>query len=298
MHYRMLGSSALKISTVSMGCMSLEGITEGNEKLIHAALAGGINFFDTADLYQKGINEELAGKALQGRRGDVIIATKGGNQWRSDGSGWDWNASRDYIIAAAENSLKRLRTDYIDLYQLHGGMITDPIDETIEAFETLQRQGKIRYYGISSIRPNVIREYVRRSGIVSVMLQYSLLDRRAAESVLDLLHEHAIGVLVRGSLAGGHLVDKPAKPYLTYTADEVARAARAIADATGPGQTATGIATGFALHPPAVTSAVVGIRTPAQLTEALAAAEALPLTAQQATTLGGVLTPNFYQDHR
>jgi aryl-alcohol dehydrogenase-like predicted oxidoreductase len=86
----------------------------------------------------------------------VIIATKVGNQWRADGSGWDWNPNKDYIISAVEQSLKRLQTDYIDLYQLHGGTMEDPIDETIEAFEQLQKQGKIRYYGISSIRPTVI----------------------------------------------------------------------------------------------------------------------------------------------
>src|SRR6202034_3432729 len=96
-------------------------------------------------------------------------------------------------------------TDYIDLYQLHGGTIDDPIDETIEAFELLQQQGKIRYYGISSIRPNVISEYVQRSNIISVMMQYSLLDRRPEESCLQLLQQNNIGVLARGSVAGGLL---------------------------------------------------------------------------------------------
>ena len=90
---------------------------------------------------------------MRSKRDQVVIASKAGNQWRADGSGWDWNSSKKHILAAAEESLKRLKTDYIDLYQLHGGTIDDPIDETIEAFEILKKQGKIRYYGISSIRP-------------------------------------------------------------------------------------------------------------------------------------------------
>src|SRR5690606_10739916 len=96
-------------------------------------------------------------------------------------------------------------TDYIDLYQLHGGTIEDNIDETIEAFEQLQREGVIRCYGISSMRPNVVREYVRRSNIVSVMLPYSALDRRAEEELLPLLAERGIRAVVRGPLAKGLL---------------------------------------------------------------------------------------------
>ena len=142
-----------------------------------------------ADLYDKGENEKLIGAALKEKRKDVIIATKVGNQWRADGSGWDWNPRKEYILSCVEGSLQRLNIDYIDLYQLHGGTIQDPIDETIEAFELLVQQGKIRYYGISSIRPNVIREYVKRSNIVSVMMQYSLLDRRSEETCLPLLQQ-------------------------------------------------------------------------------------------------------------
>ena len=98
-----------------------------------------------------------------------------------DGTG---TLQKNIFSSAVDQSLKRLQTDYIDLYQLHGGTIEDPIDEMIEAFETLKAAGKIRYYGISSIRPNVIREYVKRSSIVSVMMQYSLLDRRPEEEML------------------------------------------------------------------------------------------------------------------
>ena len=107
-------------------------------RIIHHAIELGINYFDTADLYNQGLNETLAGKALQSKRKEIVLATKVGNQWRADGSGWDWNPHKEYIITAVEESLRRLRTDYIDLYQLHGGTMEDPIDEVIEAFEAFK----------------------------------------------------------------------------------------------------------------------------------------------------------------
>ena len=190
MQYQQLGRSELYISRIGLGCMSLSATREEEcIQIIHQAIHLGINYFDTADLYEKGLNETLIGKALRIKRERAIIATKVGNQWRADGSGWDWNPRKQYILKTAEESLNRLQTDVIDLYQLHGGTIDDPIDEVIEAFELLQKQGKIRYYGISSIRPNVIREYVKRSNIVSVMTQYSLADRRPEETTLDLLNK-------------------------------------------------------------------------------------------------------------
>src|SRR5687768_1382194 len=202
MKYRQLGRSNLEVSEIGLGCMSLPMHDEAAcLQIIDRAIELGINFFDTADLYNKGENEIIVGRALKHKRKQMIIATKVGNQWRKDGSGWDWNPGKSYIIDSVEDSLRRLQTDYIDLYQLHGGTIDDPIDDTIEAFEILQQQGKIRYYGISSIRPNVIREYVSRSKIVSVMMQYSLLDRRPEETCLDLLKQNNIGVLTRGSIA-------------------------------------------------------------------------------------------------
>jgi len=235
---------------------------------------------------------------LQGKRKEVIIATKAGNQWRPDGSGWDWNPRKEYILSAVEGSLQRLQTDYIDLYQLHGGTLEDNIDETIEAFERLQEQGKIRYYGISSIRPNVIRAYVERSRIVSVMMQYSLLDRRPEETCFELLQQHNIGILARGSVAKGLLVNKPAAAYLNYTADEVQRAASAIKALSsaqrGPAQTALR----FVLQQRPVTAAVVGIRTPEQLKDAVAAADAPLLNAVELEQLKAAVAVNVYEQHR
>lgn len=272
MNYKTLGSSGLRISEVSFGCMSLGMDDSANARILHRAVELGINFFDTADLYDKGFNESSVGKALKDKRKDIIIATKAGNQWRPDGSGWDWNPRKEYILDCAEKSLQRLQTDYIDLYQLHGGTMEDPIDETIEAFELLKQQGKIRHYGISSIRPNVIREYARRSNIVSVMMQYSLLDRRPEMSCLPVLEQHNIGVLARGSMAKGLLAGKPAVAYLHLSQQEVEKAQAAIAEVSGKDRTPAQSAVKFVLMHPAVTSAVAGLRTIEQLEDAAAAA--------------------------
>jgi aryl-alcohol dehydrogenase-like predicted oxidoreductase len=298
MKYRQLGKSNLNVSEISFGCMSLGTDYRVNARLLHQALDGGINLFDTADLYDKGENEKTVGKAFSGMRDKVIIGTKVGNQWRPDGSGWDWNPTKSYILQAVEASLQRLQTDYIDLYQLHGGTIDDPIEETIEAFEQLKSQGKIRHYGISSIRPNVIREYVKRSGIASVMLQYSLLDRRPEEEVLDLLQEHQIGVLARGSLAQGLLAGKPAKPYLGYTLAEVQKAAGAVHAVAGTKRQAAEVAVRYTLHHPAVSTAVLGIRTSQQLEDALEVGASAPLSAEEVKSLQAVLPTDRYEQHR
>lgn len=300
MNYHILGQSTLEVSAIGFGCMSLGEDYPQNEQLIHQAIAAGINLFDTADIYQQGRNEIALGKAIAaaGKRQEVLIATKVGNQPRADGSGLDWNPRKEYILAAVEESLKRLQTDYIDLYQLHGGTVEDPIDETIEAFELLQQQGKIRYYGISSIRPNVIREYVQRSRIASVMMQYSLLDRRPEESCLSLLKQHNIGVLARGPVAKGLLINKPAAPYLNYPAEEVAVAARAVHAVSNDLRGATEVAIRFVLQHPAITSAIVGIRTRAQLEEALKAIESPILSEPEMDILRQSIPVNQYDQHR
>lgn len=252
------------VSEIGFGCMSLDSANDNNY-IIDKALDLGINFFDTADLYEKGLNEQILGNALRGKHSKCIIATKVGNQWRQDGSGWDWNPRKSYIFSAVEDSLRRLDTDYIDLYQLHGGTIDDPIDEIIQAFDTLVEQGKIRQYGISSIRPEVIREYVQRSSIVSVMMQYSLLDRRPEENIIKFLAENNISILARGCLAQGLLTGKPAVKYLDYSAEEVEVAAKAISFVSGNKRSRSQTALRYILKKPVVASAVVGIRTLDQL---------------------------------
>lgn len=298
MKYSILGKSELQLSEIGFGCMSLEGDRQDNIKLLHQAQENGINFFDTADLYQEGENEKTVGKAFAGRRDKVIIATKVGNQLRPDRSGWDWNPRKAYILEAVEKSLQRLQTDYIDLYQLHGGTLDDPVEETIEAFELLQAQGKIRYYGISSIRPNVIREWVKRSNMVSVMMQYSLLDRRPEESSLELLKENNIGVLARGSLAKGLLTRKGAEPYLDYTKEEVEQAQQAIASVGGQVRKASEVALKFVLKNPAITAAVLGIRTFEQLEDALQIGKNLPINEEETAQLRQAIRANSYDKHR
>ena len=298
MKYNKLGHSALTISEIGFGCMSLKGTKKENTTLIHSALDSGINFFDTADIYQHGINEKEVGAAILERRKDIVLATKAGNVWKEDGSGLDWNPRKDHILASVEQSLQRLQTDYIDLYQLHGGTIQDNIDESIEAFEYLKQQGKIRYYGISSIRPNVIREYVQRSDMVSVMMQYSLLDRRPEETCFSLLEENNISVLVRGSLAQGLLINKPPKDYLGYTAAQVAQAAAAIHEASDSNRKATQTAIRFVLQQPVVASVVLGISNPEQLGEALATCESPALSEPETQLLKSALPANYYKEHR
>ncbi len=298
MNYKTLGKSELQISEIGFGCMSLKGSYAENEKLIQKAIDEGVNYFDTADLYDKGQNEKTLGKAVGSSRSKVIVASKVGNEWRADGSGWDWNPAKNYILTAVEASLKRLNTSYIDLYQLHGGTIDDPIDETIEAFELLKKQGKIRYYGISSIRPNVIMEYVKRSNIVSVMMQYSLLDRRAEELAFPLLQEYNIGILARGTVAGGLLVDKPAKEYLNYSEKQVFDAAHSVLLLSGEKRSSAQTSIQLVLKNEAVTTAVVGVRTLDQLTEAVSVMKAPLLTDMEIETLRQSIKINYYDQHR
>ncbi|MEJ7769352.1 MAG: aldo/keto reductase [Chitinophagaceae bacterium] len=298
MNYHMLGRSSLSVSEIGFGCMSLEDTEQANILLLNQALDRGINYFDTADIYQNGLNEKTLGKAFLTRRHEMIIASKAGNVLRKVGSGLDWNASKKHILFAVSESLRRLQTDYIDLYQLHGGTMDDPIDETIEAFEILQKQGKIRYYGISSIRPTVINEYVRRSNIVSVMMQYGLLDRRPEETCLPLLQQHSIGVLARGSLAKGLLVNKPPKSFLDYSEHEVKKAAAVVKMVSGPQRSASQTTIQFALANRAIASAVVGIRTLQQLEEAVETANTPQLTTNEFKTLSGCLPVNYYDQHR
>lgn len=292
MKYRRIGKTSLKVSEISFGCMSLDVTSKDSESLLRSAVDHGINFFDTADLYDKGENERVVGKALQSVRNQVIIATKVGNQWREDGSGWDWNPTKTYILKAVEDSLRRLNTDYIDLYQLHGGTIEDPIDETIEAFELLKEQGKIRAYGISSIRPNVIREWVSKSNMSSVMMQYSLLDRRPEEAMLELLGTHDISVITRGTLAKGLLVDKPAKSYLNYTESQVAELQAKLQD-TG---NELSLAIQYVLANQTVSSAVLGMRTLNQLESILMVVE-LETDPRYIKEIKQILPINTYNQH-
>ncbi len=296
MRYNTL-QNGFRVSEISFGCMSLKTENEDNKGLVIKAIDNGINLFDTADLYDKGLNEKLLGQALKGRRQEVLVSTKVGNQWRPNGTGWDWNPRKPYILQAVDESLRRLQTDYIDLYLLHGGTTEDPIDEVVEAFERLVDAGKIRAYGLSSIRPNVIREYVPRSNILMVMTQYSLFDRRPEEETLNLLKMNNIGVMARGAVASGLLAGKAAKDYLGIPEAQVADIQEQLRRQSGERNPAE-VALRYVVDNPAVTTATVGIRTQNQLSEALNAANASQLSGPEREVLAGIWPGNFYTEHR
>ncbi len=298
MRYRKLVKSGLSVSEIGFGCMSLQLNDAKNEILIKKAIDSGINFFDTADIYQNGENEVCFGKAVMHNRDKIIIATKVGNKPAKNGNGLDWDASAAHILSSAEQSLKRLQTDYIDLYQLHGGMIEDNIDETIEAFEKLKQQGKIRFYGISSIRPNVIREYVKRSNIVSVMMQYSILDRRPEETCFELFEQNNISVLTRGGIAKGLLIDKPAENYLNFDSADVSKAATAVALLSTEKRSKAQTSIQFVLNKKIVASAVTGIRTLNQLEDAIKIDGSPALEQDEIDYLKNILPVNYYTQHK
>ncbi|MEZ4775636.1 MAG: aldo/keto reductase [Bacteroidia bacterium] len=298
MEYRQLGKSDLNVSIIGLGCMSLGYDHKLNAQILHRAMDLGINFFDTADIYQTGFNEETLGKAMRGVRQQVFIASKVGNVPRPDGSGLDWNPSKSHIIESVKGSLRRLQTDYLDLYQLHGGTIDDPMDETIEAFEQLKKEGLIRWYGISSIRPNVIREYVSRSAMVSNMMQYSLLDRRPEEEALDLLHENQISVVVRGAVAKGLLAGKPPASYLSASIKDVTHVQNFLKEVSSSERTPAQSAIRFALAHPAVATLALGASNLAQLEENAAAAKSPALSDAELKFLMERAPMEIYELHR
>ncbi|MDQ0194724.1 aldo/keto reductase [Paenibacillus wynnii] len=296
-----IGISDLYVSEIGLGCMSLGTDETKAVSIIQEALELGINFFDTADLYDDGRNEELLGKAIKHHRSDVILATKVGNRRMAGKEGWIWDPSKAHILSAVKESLKRLGTDYIDLYQLHGGTIEDPIEETIEAFEELKKEGLIRYYGISSIRPNVIREYVRRSSITSLMSQYSMLDRRPEEEVLPQLVEHGVGLIARGPLAGGILTsggaNKAERDYLDYSRGELSEVRQRLIELAGDTRTLAQTAIRYVLDEPEVSVAIPGASSLEQLRNNVSAADT-PLSADERDAIRTVTRANRYTNHR
>ncbi|MFB6465922.1 aldo/keto reductase [Cytobacillus sp. Hz8] len=307
MEKRQLGSSNLSISELGLGCMSLGTDEKHARAIIEAALEEGINYFDTADLYAKGMNEVLVGQVLHSVRDKVIIATKVGNRWNENGAGWRFDSSKKYIKEAVKQSLKRLDTDYIDLYQLHGGTLSDPIDETIEAFEELQAEGFIRYYGISSIRPTVIQEYVQKSNIVSVMMQYSILDRRPEEQALPLLKKNGISIVARGPLAKGLLseamLDKAStavqeKGYLDYSFEDLQKVLTELKEKVAKKRSLTEISLQYLLADSGVTSVIAGASSIQQLKENVRAIMGKGLSAEELEMIHSLLIENQYQEHR
>lgn len=300
MRKNQLGGSELYVGEIGLGCMSLGTDEEKAVSLIHEGLERGVTLLDTADLYDNGRNEELVGKAIRGRRGQVVLATKVGNRRIAGQEGWAWDPSKAYILSAVKDSLRRLGTDYIDLYQLHGGTMEDPIDETIEAFEQLKREGVIREYGISSIRPNVIREYASRSSIVSVMNQYSIVDRRAEETVLPLLEEKGLCLIARGPVASGALAAnrQPSKGVLDYELDELLELRSQLGQLTSEGRSLSQLAIRYSLSHPAVAVAIPGASSREQLLQNISAADISPLTEEEVQLIRRLSKAGVYKVHR
>ncbi|MGM9925930.1 MAG: aldo/keto reductase [Bacillus sp. (in: firmicutes)] len=305
MKKRRLGNSDLYVSEIGLGCMSLGTEQAKAEKIIHTALDQGINYFDTADLYDFGANEEIVGKALKPVRNDIILATKVGNKWNDEQTGWSWDASKAYIKEAVKASLSRLKTDYIDLYQLHGGTMEDNHEEVIQAFEELIEEGVIRYYGISSIRPNVIKSFVADSRLISVMMQYSLLDRRP-EEWMPLLTENETSIIARGPVAKGLLTDKMLKKatdsikengYLQYSYDELSEALTQIQEAF-PSRTLQEVALQYVLSHPAVGAIIPGASSPEQVIANVKATQAKPLSDDELQLLRSLTVADTYSQHR
>lgn len=298
MLFRSIANTDLKLSEIGFGCMSLGERHDENERLIHRAIVHGINYFDTADLYQQGFNEASLGRAIKGKREEVLIATKVGNEWDESGSQWRWNPKKSYILKAVNKSLKRLNTDYIDLYQLHGGTLDDPIDEVIEAFEILRQQGKIRYYGLSSIRPNVVKAYVAKSDLISDMLQYSMLDRRPEEQLLPMLAQKEKGVLARGVLAKGFLAGKRLSDYLNYDMQSLELLIDKLQSFSIEKNHLLYLSIQWVLLNPAITSCVIGFRNLTQLEQVLEARSNKQLSAEDYRYLCGILNVSHYANHR
>lgn len=221
--------SGIEISELGLGCMSLGTDYKKAQPIIESAIDNGITYFDTADIYDQGVNEEIVGKALKKyqNRDDIVIGTKVGNRLTDDGH-MTWDPSKKHIKESVKGSLKRLGLNHLDLYQLHGGTIDDPLDETISAFDELKREGYIRAYGISSIRPNVIDYYLKNSQIETLMSQFNLIDNRP-ESLINDVHDKQVKILARGPVFKGLLTSKSVdvidekfkNGVLDYTQDEL-----------------------------------------------------------------------------
>ncbi|MCF6408315.1 aldo/keto reductase [Pseudalkalibacillus salsuginis] len=301
MRLNRLGSSELQVSELGLGCMSLRSDEKEATKIIHKALDKGVTLIDTADLYDFGKNEKLVGKALKGKREQCVLATKVGNRWDHVEEGWEWAPSKDYIKTAVKHSLQRLGTDYIDLYQLHGGTINDPIDEIIEAFEDLKAEGLIREYGISSIRPNVIKEYLKRSNIVSIMMQYSLLDRRP-EEWLNMIQAHGVSVIARGPLAKGNLTDRiftgkaSEKGFLDYVPSEINDLMIKVKDISD-GRMLSHLALRYPLHHPAVATTIPGASSVEQVDDNTEASN-VDLSDEEISLFKQWTKQTYYDKHR
>lgn len=214
MHYRALGRSGLQVSAIGLGTNQFGGKVDqaGVNEIIDTALDLGINFIDTANVYQQGRSEETLGIALAGKWDKIVLATKGFFP-TGDGPN-DKGASRYNLMNAVEASLRRLRSDHIDLYQMHRWDDNTPIDETLRTLDDLVRSGKVRYVGASNYmawqlaRANLLAEFHGWTPFVSVQNHYHMFEREQEREIIPFCHAHNVGILPFFPLAGGFLTGK------------------------------------------------------------------------------------------
>lgn len=215
MKQRKLGE--LTVSELGLGCMGMsEFYGKADEKdaieVIHRAIDLGCNFLDTADMYGPFTNEELVGKAIAGRRGEVILATKFGNERLPDGTRVGVNGKPEYVKKACEDSLRRLKVDYIDLYYQHRVDPTVPIEETIGAMAELVKEGKVRFLGMSEAAVETIRRANKVHQITALQTEYSLWSRDPEDEILSTVRELGIGFVAYSPLGRGFLTGQFKKP--------------------------------------------------------------------------------------
>jgi aryl-alcohol dehydrogenase (NADP+) len=304
MDYTRLGRTGLQVSRLCLGTMTfgLQCDEETSRAILDRAFEAGITFLDTADVYPlggnlstTGVTEEIVGRWLTGRREEVILATKcvGATGRRP----WEKGASRRHVIAAAEASLRRLGTDFIDLYQMHSYDPDTPIDETLSALDHLVRSGKVRYIGSSNYLAYQLARAIGRSEVLglarmdSAQPRYNLLFRQIERELLPLCQEEGVGVIPYNPIAGGLLTGKHSREEIPEGRFNLGRAGRLyqerywhdrefdtvddlLAIASREGVALTTLAVQWVLANPSVTSAIIGASSPDQLVESLAAGDA------------------------
>ena len=315
MQYRTLGATGIEVSTLSLGTMLLgpwAGVEEDDAvALLHRALDAGVNLVDTADVYTRGASEELVGRALAGRRDDVVLSTKGHNPMGEDRN--ERGSSRRWLRRAVEASLTRLGTDRIDVYQVHRPDPATGIEETLGVLADLQREGKIIAYGTSTYSAGSLVEAQWAAARLALprptveQPPYSILARRIEADVLPVAARHRLGVLVYSPLAAGWLTgrirrdaavddtprtrSKPAGYFEPAQNERRLAAVEALAAlAAEAGLTMVQLALGFAVEHPAVTTALMGARTGEQLDSQLAAAD-VRLSDEVLDAIDAIVTP-------
>ena len=319
MDYRQLGRSGLRVSSLTLGTMTFGGggkfanvgttDADGAKRQIDMCLDVGINLIDTADVYSAGASEELVGQALVGRRDRVLLATKA-RMPMGEGPN-DAGLSRHHLIEGCDASLRRLRTDHIDLYQVHEWDGQTPLEETLDALDGLVRAGKVRYIGCSNyaawqlVKALGISDRLHLQRFVSQQIYYSLQAREAEYELVPAALDQGLGILVWSPLAGGllsgkyrrdvqpqegrHLTDWDEPPVRDE--DQLYDIVDALVEiGEGHGVSAAQVALAYTLGRPGVTSLVIGARREEQLLDNLAAAE-LELSADERARLDAISAP-------